>query len=193
MINKYNGAKAEKIISNAQLPAGGYVVKVMGKPRIESYSWGDVLIIPIDVAEGEQTGFYKKQYDNNTNEDRKWKGTFRINIPDENNQYFESQKRSFNNMIYAFESSNNGFTFDWDEQKLNGKIVGMLFRNKEWEKDGKTGWFTEAGGVTDVQSIRENAYKPLADKPLKNGSSTTTNNNQSSDFTDVPLDDDLPF
>lgn len=191
MIKSYTGMKAEKTVANKPLPVGGYVAKIE-KAKVEDYSWGQVVVIAFDIAEGEHAGFFKKQFDSNPNEDKKWKGTYRLIVPDESSEYFTSNQKTFNNFIYALEDSNSGYHYDCDETKFKGKLLGVIYRNKEWEmSDGRTGWTTECGAVTDIQAIRENTFKPLKNKPLKNSSSA--NNNQNSGFEDMPLDDDLPF
>ena len=57
-------------------------------------------------------------YRANTSDNKKWRGNYRINIPNENNQYFDSQRKSFNNLIACLEETNAGYHFDWDETKL---------------------------------------------------------------------------
>ena len=89
----YEGYKAEKSFNEA-LPAGGYVAKIMGT-KIEEYTWGDVFIISFDIAEGEYKDFFTNQYRTNTNEDKKWKGNYRLNIPSEKSKYLESDKKRF--------------------------------------------------------------------------------------------------
>lgn len=188
MIRSYNGFKAERIATKETLPAGGYVAKIMDASVI-SYEWGEVLKIDFDIAEGEHSGFFAADYRANTANDKKWRGSYRINIPNENNQYFDSQRKSFNNLIACLEETNAGFHFDWDEAKLKGKGIGVLFRNKEWEYNGNTGWTTECCAVTTAAEIRENKFKMPKDKPLKKATTTTT-----ATFTDIEDDDsDLPF
>lgn len=193
MIKQYAGMKAEKAAGNIPLPAGGYIAKI-ANAKIEEYSWGTVVVIAFDIAEGEHTDFFKRQFDNNPNEDKKWKGTYRLIVPDESSQYFESNQRTFNNFIFALEDSNSGYHYDCDESKFKDKLLGVIYRNKEWEINGRTGWTTECGAVTDTQSIRSNIFKPLKDKPLNSRSSESiANSNQNGSFADMPLDDDLPF
>ena len=175
--------------SGEPLPAGGYVAKIMNA-EVKEYSWGEVLVISFDIAEGEYKDFFATQYRENTNEDKKWKGNFRINVPQEGNQYFESEKKRFGNAIACIEESNNGYHWDWDEAKLKGKLVGVLFRNFEWEVNGNTGWSTECCTFTTVDDIRNNKFKMPKDKPLKNKPATTTN---AADFTEIDGSDDLPF
>lgn len=194
MINSYTGMKAEKTIANAPLPAGGYVAKIVNT-KIEGYTWGSVCVIYFDIAEGEHKDFFKNQYNNNQNEDKKWKGTYRLTIPEENSQYFRNNQKAFNNFIYALEESNSGYHYDCDETKFKGKYIGVIFRNREWEMNGNSGWTTECGTVASVAEIRENKFRPMKDKPL-NGKSTTTQNtsSNSSDIDSlVDEDEDLPF
>lgn len=190
MIPKYNGMKAEQTVFSNPLPKGGYVANIINA-KIEDYSWGSVLVIAFDIAEGDYKDFFRKQFNANTNLDKKWKGTYRIVIPNENSQYFDNEKKTFNNLIGSLEHSNNGYHFDWDEQKFKGKSIGVIYRNKEWEMNGNTGWTTECGAVTDVNSIRENTFKPLKDKPLKNNSIASVNTDTA--VTVIETDEDLPF
>lgn len=201
MIRQYNGAKAEKTSSMGALPAGGYVARIMGA-EVVSYDWGEQLVISIDIVEGEHKDHFAKEYRANTNEDKKWKGAYRIRIPDESNQYFTSQQRSFNNLIYALEASNGGYHFDWDEKKLKNKMLGVLYRDKEYSVEGKTGWTTECCAVLDVDAIRAGDFKmpkakPLANKPAVSGNGVPLLQNFAntgpSSYVEVIGDDDLPF
>ena len=191
MIKSYNGFKPERTTARETLPAGGYVAKIMDATVI-SYDWGDVLKVDFDIAEGEHKGFFATDYRNNTNDDKKWRGTYRINIPNESNQYFDSQRKSFNNLIACLEETNNGFHWAWDETALKGKGIGVLFRNKEWEYNGSTGWTTECCAVTTAKDIREGNFKMPKDKPLK---AKAANTGVNSETTFAPVDDDadLPF
>lgn len=191
MIKSYNGFKPERTTARETLPAGGYVAKIMDATVI-SYDWGDVLKVDFDIAEGEYKGFFATDYRNNTNDDKKWRGTYRINIPNESNQYFDSQRKSFNNFIACLEETNNGFHWAWDETALKGKGIGVLFRNKEWEYNGSTGWTTECCTVTTAKDIREGNFKMPKDKPLK---AKAANTGVNSETTFAPVDDDadLPF
>ena len=191
MIKSYNGFKPERTTTRETLPAGGYVAKIMDATVI-NYDWGDVLKVDFDIAEGEHKGFFATDYRNNTNDDKKWRGTYRINIPNESNQYFDSQRKSFNNFIACLEETNNGFHWAWDETALKGKGIGVLFRNKEWEYNGSTGWTTECCAVTTAKDIREGNFKMPKDKPLK-AKETASATSFSNAFTAVDDDADLPF
>lgn len=191
MIKQYNGFKAERTSSRETLPAGGYVARIMDASVIE-YTWGNVLKVDFDIAEGEHKGFFANDYRNNTNDDKKWRGSYRINIPDERNQYFDSQRKSFNNFIACLEETNSGFHWAWDETALKGKGIGVLFREKEWEYNNSTGWTTECCAVTTAKDIRENNFKMPKPKALK-AKETATTQAYSSAFTPSDDDGELPF
>lgn len=191
MIKHYNGFKPERISTREPLPAGGYVARIIDAAVIH-YDWGDSLKIDFDIVEGEYKGFFEKDYRANTNDDKKWRGSYRINIPDERNQYFDSQKRTFNNLIAVLEETNSGYHFDWDETKLKGKGLGVLFRNKEWEMNGNRGWTTECCAVTTAKEIRDGNFTVPKDKPLKAKASAGSFASAST-FTPSADDGDLPF
>lgn len=192
MIKKYADAKAEKSGGAREiLPAGGYVCSIVGA-KVEISDWGDKLSLAVDVSEGEYKGFFKRDFDNNTNEDKKWRGIYRMSIPvDDGSEKDGYAKRRFNNFIYALEDGNPGYTWDWDESKLKGKIIGLVWRNKEWEYNGRTGWTTTPGAVYDAASIREGKYKQLGDFPLQNKASAATSAFSPAGLADK--DGDLPF
>ena len=187
-MKKYSDVKAERASGGREtLPAGGYVCQILSA-RVESNDWGDTLVIAHDVAEGEYAGIFKRDYDNNTREDKKWRGIFRVRLPkDDGTEQDAWKKRSLGNTIWALEQSNAGFAWNWDEKSLKGKRIGLLYRNKEWEFGGKSGWTTEAVSADSVDNIREGKFRIPKDKPLANKPAEPT-------FTE--LDDsegELPF
>ena len=194
MMKAFAGFKAEKASSGREiLPAGGYVCDIKSA-KVEEYRGGEfsALVLAIEVAEGQYAGFWKKDYDQNTNDDKKWRGTYRISIPkDDGTEQDGWTKRTFGNFIWCIQESNPGYTWNWDEKTLKGKKLGVLYRNKEWEFDGKTGWTTEAAGSVSVDDIRSGNFKPLKDKPLKD----KPKEDSRPQFTEEPAGDenDLPF
>lgn len=189
-MRRIDGMKIERSVGSEPLPAGGYVAKILNA-EVKEYDWGEVLVISFDIAKGEHKDFFAKQYKSNTSEDKKWKGNFRINVPQENNQYFESQKRSFGNAIACIEESNNGYHWAWDESTLKGKMVGVIFRNFEWEMNGNSGWSTECGTFVSVEDIHSNNFRLMKDRPLKN----KKQNAPVMEFASVAedIDSELPF
>lgn len=166
-MKQYADFKSERSSTGREtLPAGGYVCQILSA-KVESSEWGDTLVIAHDVCEGDYNGIFKRDYDNNTMESKKWRGTFRLKLPkDDGTEQDAWKKRSFNNFIWAIENSNPGYSWAWDEKTLKGKKVGLLYRNKEWEYNGRSGWTTEAAGSDSIDNIRDGKFKMLKDKPL---------------------------
>ncbi len=193
MIPRYNGAQAQKMTSGAALPAGGYVAQIQSA-KVEEYNWGTVLILAFDVIEGEYKDHFRKQFKENTGPNKKWKGTFRLTVPNETSKYYASEKRAFNNFIYSLEQSNSGFHFDWEETHLKGKLFGALVRNKEFlSDDNKLIRTTECGGCTDIQAIRDGSFTPLKDKLLSEDEIPAASPARSASIDAITEDDDLPF
>lgn len=188
-MKNYNGRfKAQKASGASNVPAGGYVGKVISA-KIAEYSWGDRLEIAFDIAEGEHAGFFDKQFKANTANDKKWKGVCRINLPAEDAE--EWQYRGINNFLYSIEESNNGFTFDFENlATAKGKMCGFIFNRREWElDDGRTGWTTECRTTATVEEIRNGDFRIPKDRPLKNKPAQQNNGFEEID----DAGDELPF
>ena len=187
-MKQFKDFKSERSSTGREtLPAGGYVCQILSA-KVEENDWGSTLVIAHDVCEGDYNGIFKRDYDNNTMENKKWRGTFRLKLPkDDGSEQDAWKKRSFNNFIWAVENSNPGYSWAWDEKTLKGKKVGLLYRNKEWEYNGRSGWTTEAAGSESIDNIREGKFKTLKDKPLPEKHAAPV-------FTeDVEDDGELPF
>ena len=183
-----------------KLPAGGYVCRIMAA-KVATYGGKDgrpsyeKLEIAFDITEGEYKDFYKNDFDANTHEDKKWKGVLRLSVPTDNgSDADEWAKRVFRTCIEAVEDSNPGYHWDWNEAGLKGKDVGCLFRNEEWEYNGKSGWKAMPFRFIPVSDAREGKIKVPKDKPLKkdsaNAPAAPVNPSAAVDDDD---DDDLPF
>lgn len=188
-MKKYSDIRAERMSGGREmLPAGGYVCQILSA-RIESGEWGDTLVIAHDVCEGEFSGLFKRDYDSNPREDKKWRGTFRLRLPkDDGSEADGWKKRSLGNFIWAIEASNPGYAWGWEEKTLKGKKIGLLYRNKEWAFNDRTGWTTEAAGTASVDDIREGKFRMLKDKPLANKPVA-----DAPVFTEVEDEGELPF
>ncbi|MEE1047096.1 MAG: hypothetical protein U0M60_06685, partial [Clostridia bacterium] len=174
---------------------GGYIAKILDckEESRNGYSW---LAISFDIAEGEHKGHFAEQYRANTNENKKWRGTYNAFIPDESSQYYEDNLNKFKTMIANIEESNPGYHWDWDETKLKGKLVGVIFGEKEFETESNgIIIITECRGLRSVECIKENKFKMPALKKLSGTMSVSSANSSAAPFTAVEDvdDDDLPF
>lgn len=187
-MKQYKGAASERMDTRT-LPAGGYVARIL-HAEVESFDWGEKLRIDFDICEGEYKGYFDQQFAASNFDDKKWKGAIRLVVPNEGSQYFEGEKRRFNNFIWSIENSNKGYTWGWDESTLTGKMIGVIFGNKEWEYKGKTGWAAVCTGLCSVDDIRMGNYKVPADKPLKKPAEPAVSGAEA--FASVS-EDELPF
>lgn len=168
-----NWNEVQEYSESAKLPLGAYVCKIK-KTAIQSTDYGDQLCLVFDIAEGEQKGFYNADFVANQNPDKRWKGVLRLFIPkDDGSESDEWTKRTLKGMVTAVEKSNPGYVWNWDEASLTGKMIGVLFRNEEWEYEGRTGWTVRPFRALSIDTVRSGAFKLPNDKPLKN---KTTNN-----------------
>ena len=140
-MKQFNGLaeaqEAAKAAGGMRLPAGAYVCRVLGVKFQEGENGNsDMIQVQFDIEEGELKGFFKKQYEESTQEDKKYKGKFTVYCPkDDGSEKDGWTKRAFKTVINAFEDSNNGYHWNWDEQSLKGKVIGGLFNIREYKNN----------------------------------------------------------
>jgi len=178
------------------LPKGAYVVKIINiKTEANKNNDGQHLRIAFDIAEGEYKDFYMKQYQNNTNEDKKWPNdaNFTINIPDDSSPEWMSQK--FFTFLANVEDSNKGYVFNGDETKLKGKLFGGLFRNEQSEYNGNIYDHIRLWWTRPADDVRNNKYGSLPKDKLVSAKPATPEN-ASNEFIQIPDEvgaDEIPF
>lgn len=154
-----------------RLPAGGYVVEITG---IKNDAPKSYLLITYDIAEGEYAGHFKDL-------DAKY-----IFAHQFTRSYKDTALGMFKGFIKSVEESNPGFVWDWDENKLVGKIVGIILGEEEYENNRgeiKTG--LKVNSCRPVEVIRSGMFKIPEPKKMER-------TNDLDGFT--PLnDDDIPF
>ena len=194
--NGFDDAKKQaQITGSAKLPAGAYICKIMGV-RYEEGQEGksDMIVLQFDISEGEYKNFFKKQYDTNQNEDKKWKGIVRVYVPNDDGSEKDGwTKRSFAGWIDAIEKSNPGYAWDWNEAKLKGKTVGIVFGETGTVIDGKEVKYTEARFGIDIERVK-NGTAPVGKFKAKNGYGKGLPKEDDDGFMTVPtMIEDIPF
>lgn len=208
MINQVaNWDSIQESTERLMLPLGAYVCRVT-QSSVVSSDYGDQIVLVFDICEGEFSGYYAEEFKNNPNTPKKWKGVYRQFLPkNDGSDPDEWAKSRLKGLVTAFERSNPGFKWAWDEQSLVGKIVGILMRREEWEWNGKTGWAIRPFRAMSADKVRNAEYTLPKDKPLKDKAAATpayayntitTSNPGSfapaSDWSQFTNDDDeLPF
>lgn len=122
----FNKTEAKEFGEFENLELGGHLLTIVDAREYTSEISGNVsLRISVDISKGEkQEGFFKKQYDSNTNQDKKWSsaGTKYLSLKDEQLAYLKG-------FITAVEKSNADFKFNtkgtWDQLK-GLKVAGQF-------------------------------------------------------------------
>lgn len=194
MINKPRAYDTTEVYTTTeQIPPGGYVLEII-KSEVTTLSNGSQqLIIGFDVKEGEKAGFFRKQFNEQDPKNRKWKGCQRLWVPTDNDEHDWSIKKFKSHMV-AIEESNNGYSWDWNETSLKGKLVGGLFGLTEKEIDGRPIKFTECRQFCGIERIREGNFDIPKDRLLQdsNTSATQVTGGIPQGFSAVD-DSDIPF
>lgn len=198
MIRRFNDYEQTKAYGNYEtLPKGGYVLQIKGVEK-RTNQRGEYLFISGDIYEGDYMQFFTREYKNQQAEDKKWHCNYLLNIPkDDGSEQDGWTKRRFKTFTEALEDSNEGYHFDWDEQKFKGKLVGGLFNEREYEtRDGQIRRATNWGGVTSAENIRSGEYTLPKDRLLDRGySQPSAPATDSNGFMSIPdgVDEELPF
>ena len=186
--------EAAKRVAGERLPVGAYECEVKNVQYVAGENGNsDRIDILFDIAAGDQKDFFKKQYDNNTAEDKKWKGRKSIYVPtDDGSERDGWTKNTFAKWTNAFEESNEGYHWDWDESKWKGKKIGIVFGETGTKIEGKDIVYTEARYPVSVEKVRTGKAGEAKFK-AKNGYGEASSNDTG--FVNVPegLDEELPF
>lgn len=176
--------------SSERLPAGGYICRIM-KAWVETTQNGsEMLVLALEIAEGQYAGFIKKQYDSRkaTNPKTVWPALFKqftLGTDGQTNPFFKG-------MLKSIEESNTGYVWNWQEATLANKMIGMIFREEEFEaSDGSIKTTVRPAFPRSVQRIRNGVEAPEIKRLNKPTSSANTMQNVG--FTPVDDDEELPF
>ena len=168
----------------------------------KSSEYGEQLCILFEIAEGDYAGFYQEDFNNQipeTGKEKKWKGVLRIFLPkNDGSEKDEWAKSTLKGMTTAFEKSNPGYQWNWDEKSLANKLVGILYRDEEWDYQGKTGWAKRPFRAISVDSVRDGSFTVPKAKALQRENAYADNHSDTSAFGSMPPvvedeDDQLPF
>jgi len=179
------------------LPKGGYVLKILNVKYEEGQNGNsDKLKLQVDVNEGQYKDYYKKQYEADTREDKKWRGVVEIWCPKNDGSEKDGwTKKTFDTCFAAIEDSNPGFRFNGtDEKPLVGKIVGGVIYREDYEKDGdvKTA-YKFAKRLITADAARNGNFKAPKDKIIDKPSDGGNTGDFVSPVNNTVDDSELPF
>lgn len=194
---KANRENAVQVTAFEILPKGAYVCKIIKAVEVKNKNNdGSHIEIGFDVAEGEYKDFYKKQFDANTNEDKKWPNDARYNLMVPDDSSAEWQIQQWDTFWTNVEDSNPGYTFNGDGDKLKNKLFGGLFHNEQSEYNGTVYDHTKLKWTRPAQDVREGKYGKLPkDKLIDSAAAKKSESSGAKDFMNIPegIDEEIPF
>ena len=172
-IKDYDNVKASG--EYERLAPGGYVCKILeatDEPQKE------YLRIVYDIAEGHEAGRYK---------DEPAENVYRHSFI---RSYKEKALGMFKSFTNALEASNDGYKWDFDENKLAGKLIGIVFGYEQYEaNDGTVKERLRVASTKSAEAIRKGDFRTPALKLLKDGNAAI----QPTVPEGFVSDDDYPF
>lgn len=151
----YNKAEAKEFGEYETLELGGHEVVILDAREHTSEITGNIsLKISVDIAGSDkQSGFFKKQYDDDKRADKKWPaGAIKyLSLKNEQIEYLKG-------FITALENSNNEFKFDvngtWEQ--LKSLKCAAQFGLEQYEKqDGTTAFATKLTQFRSLNKLSE--------------------------------------
>lgn len=136
------------------LKLGGHEVIIKDAYEYTGMTGNTSLKIEVDIAgNDEQKGFYQKQYDNNTNSDKKWPNASCKYISLKEDDTCVALYKGFTTII---ENSNPGYTWNFDEKTLIGKKLCGVYGLEEYEKqDGTIGTATKLVQFRSIDKLNQ--------------------------------------
>lgn len=173
MIKKFSDYDSVQVYEGSQqIEVGGYELTIIGA-KVEQYTNCEILKVAFDVVNHEKyAGFFSNKFKAAKTQDQnaKWPagGIFDVFIPKDNGTEKDGYtKQAFKRFVTAVERSNDGYTWNWDENTLKGKTFGGVFGKEEFEGKNGSAWAVKCRFPRSVESIRSGDYTLPKDRPLK--------------------------
>ena len=180
------------------LPKGAYVAGIKNV-KIDGEAPDQQIVFRVDIIEGEQAGYFTKRYnhdkDNAQQYDPKYKGDFKIQIPNPDNERRRTEwdLKKLNNTVWAIETSNPGFKWDGDTDHIGqfkGKTVGINMQYGTYNGVG----YTRIGQVCVADDVRKGIVPPMKDLEDRMGDAPASAQAAAAPAGFTPVEtDELPF
>lgn len=197
-IENWDNIEVNEFTENEKFILGGKLSKIVNV-RNYDYNGEKRISLEVDIAEGNNTGYFQKKYDERNENAKFWDDGAQITFPA--NPTEDRDKAYIKGLIKAIESYNPGFVWNWDEMSLKDKYLGTNFSLKEYQgSDGNIYTKPQVSRyVNSKENFRED-YIPNV-KTLNNGFvnyeeyiSNKDQNSNNNDSVEIVLDDEsLPF
>lgn len=185
----YKGFEAKQNSGFVTLPpVGAYVAEIQAvrfKPKNEAENvYRDTIELMIEITEGECKGRYHEVYENQKErfgDDARYKGVFRLIPPVDGDE--DWRKRAFEGNLWCVQQSNPDYTWDWHEEKLKGKKVGINVRKYLYTYNEKEYETTEIGKFETVEDVKNGKCKPM--RPRDRRENKSESDDDTPNFTEV--------
>ena len=169
-----------------RINAGGYIGKIISAKEEKSKSGKRMLVLALDIVEGDKKDFFRNRFNDNSSPDKKWPAGAIYR------QMLEGEKAAgfLKGLMTSLEASNDGFKWDWDEKKLVDLKCGAIFGEEEYEKmDGSVGTTTKVKFIRTIKAIQDGNFKvpELKKLPEKGEAFEDFVNSVTSDKDDLPF------
>ena len=196
---KIKGFKSEAPAKGfPMLPKGAYVACIKNV-KIDGDAPDQQIVFRVDIIEGEYAGYFTKRYnhdkDNAKQYDPKYKGDFKVQIPNPDNELRRTEwdLKKLNNTVWAIETSNHGFKWDGDTDHIGqfkGKIVGINMQYGTYNGSG----FTRIGQFCVADDVRKGIVPPMKDLEDRMGDAPASAPAAAAPAGFTPVEtDELPF
>ena len=178
------------------LTLGGHICKIMGVKEQKSKTGRDMIVISLDIAEGEQKGYYTDLYKKDTKpiDQKKW-GCVVYQLVEDNDG---NTNRGFKTFINSVAKSNKGFdeTKIWDEkfcEYFKDKLIGGVFGREQYRNaSSELRWSTKCVSFRDIETIKKGVPVP-DDRYLPDAQPGKETSFSFEDMQADTSEDDLPF
>ena len=193
----YNDVQASNPGEFTKLPAGGYVCKIINAELANSKAGNLMLVLSIDIAEGDFQGFFKNATDvaRKFNPDKKWdnSGIYRQLVFDKSGRVASF----FKGLITCIGRSNPNLKInisDFEPPSLRGLFCGFIFAYEEYERrDGSIAESVHIKFPKPAQDIRDGNFRVPDTKKFERTDAAQVDI-PNDDFVGEPIDpNDIPF
>lgn len=174
-ITNYDSIEATGNEEYKRLVPGGYVCRII---KVEDRPEKNYLYMELDISEGEYMGYSANCMERN--------GFWPLKLF---RSYSDKAAGMFKGFIQQIESVNPGYHWEWKEQTLVGRVIGVVLGEEEYRKqDGSIGTRLNVVRTKTPADIREGNFKVPEKKCLP------VEQNPASAFSAIDdTDGELPF
>lgn len=179
-------------------PVGAYPAEILNVRFVSAADKGnfmkrDYIELYIDISEGEYRNRYMEVWNSQKERfggDVKYKGTFRLVPPTDDDEPW--RKTNFQDAIWRIEQSNPGFAWDWHEEKLAKKFIGINVRQRFYTYNGTDKETTEIGQLEIYQDVLDGKCKTMKPRDNRQGGGAAASTDAPV-FTEVSAEVDVPW